>query len=669
MRLSLATKIFLGFAVLLATFGLLAFLSVREIRAIAEDLRTLRDSHLALARLAAQLETHRQNRFRDLERGLDGQDPRTQDLMFRISVAYFPEAVRATVEEARKICQARIALAVSLGEPETGEKVRFYQETATRLDRVAEQHELVGELTRTALVRSRAGEPLDDLAIRYEQLFEALKSETHQLNKLIRDETDRAVRRAEDDERNAVWRVVAMTMSALLVGLLLTFVSARAVAPIGRLARYARAISRGDYEQSVELAGQDELASLAEELQQMARSRKDREAALDRQAAELEAAYRRVADLKRYHESIVRSLRTAVVVTDRELRVTSTNRAAETHWGLAPEVRGRPLTELSLGPPLVAELGPLSALVAKAATVNLQAIVLGDLRADVTIAPLLSEHGDVLGLVVALEDVTDAIRTKEALIRSERLAAIGRMSAHVTHEIRNPLSSIGLNAELLADLVKQVRHAGQTQGATADEAFTLSSAIIREVDRLTAITDEYLRFARLPRPELEAEDVGALLSSIAAFVRRDLEAARVTLELRVTDGLPLVPLDADQIRQALLNLVRNAKDSMPQGGAVVLGAELAGDTLVLSVRDTGFGIPAESLERIFDPFFSTKLTGTGLGLALTQQIVTEHGGHLRVTSQVGQGSEFQIVLPVGQVRAEPSRSPEAPRPVPALLDG
>jgi nitrogen fixation/metabolism regulation signal transduction histidine kinase len=631
-KLSLATKIFVGFLVLLGTFALLAFFSVREIRAVAEDLRTIKEGHLALARLAAQLETHQQNRFRDLRRALQELDRRNQEVVLRIAIAYFPDVIRSTVEDARAVCQSQIERIRSQGGDEADMKIEFYRGIAHRIDRIAEQHEQIDELTRQTSQRLKAEESVEDVLPRVEQLEVALRSDTYQLNKYINDETDRAVRRAEQDERNAVWRVIVMAAIALLVGLMLTFLSARALAPIGRLVRYARAISRGDYEQSVDTHGEGELASLAEELQQMARSRKDREAELDRQAAELEVAYRRVAELKRYHESVVRSLRTAVVVTDRELAITSTNRAAETHWGLAPEVRGRSLEALPIGPPMVKELGPLNALVQRVETVNVKAVPLGELCADVTIAPLQNERGDVLGLVVALEDVTEAIRTKEALIRSERLAAIGRMSAHVTHEIRNPLSSIGLNAELLADLNAD------------EEAKSICRAITREVDRLTAITDEYLRFARLPRPELEEEDVASMLNTIAAFVRRDCEAANVKLDVQVPPDLPRVHVDADQMRQAILNLLRNAKESMPQGGSIVLGADQSNGEVAIYVKDTGFGIPAEAIDRIFDPFYSTKLTGTGLGLALTHQIVTEHGGQLRVASAVGVGSEFRILL-------------------------
>ena len=651
MRLSLSTKVFLGFLALLVTFALLAFFSVLQIRAMAADLRTIKDGHIALARLTARLETHQKNRSRYLDRGLEETDLRNKELVLSSALHYFSEVTQTTLQELRDAAEQQVRRPVSRG---VASQASFYRGVQDRVNRMSVLHKRLDELTAEILLRVTQGASLEATLVELDAVEKSVNAQTFALNNLINDEMDAAVFRAEQDERAAVWSVVVMTVVALVIGMILTAMAGRALAPINHLVRYARAISRGDYEQAVPTPKSDELVSLAEELRLMARSRKDREEELDRQAAELERAYRRVEELKRYHESIVRSLRTGVVVTDRELRVTSTNRAAESHWGLGREaVRGQPLSALPLGPALAERLGPLDELLPQGETFNAEAVPLGELLADVTVAPLESERGDVLGLVVALEDVTEAVRTKEALIRSERLAAIGRMSAHVTHEIRNPLSSIGLNAELLEDLAADAAREGE-----ADAARTLCRAIVREVDRLTAITDEYLRFARLPRPEPRRQAVGELLSSIEAFVRRDCAAAGVEVAVSLPEAPLEVEMDPDQIRQALLNLVRNGKESMPEGGQLTLGArreDPAGPDapaglgrLVIFVRDTGVGIPEAHLDRIFDPFYSTKLTGTGLGLALTQQIVTEHGGTLEVTSAVGAGTEFRVVLPVRQ---------------------
>lgn len=634
--MSLATKIFLGFVALLLGFALLAYWSVVQIRAVGEDLYSLKVGNVALAQLLTQLDTHEQNRFRDLEQGLEQADPGSQVLAFQIANGYFPEATRSVLQQIRAVAQAQ---------KDAPGQAEHQRRLLSLLDQLEKQNESVDQLSRALVEGPRTPETLAEARTKLEELEVALRSTIWQLHRMVSDATNQTMERSRRQEDETGLKILTWIGLALGLGALLTLLMARALAPIRRLVIYARAISRGDYAQTVGPVADAQLAFLADELTQMARARQEREAELDRQAHELERAYRRVEDLKRYHESIVRSLRTAILVTDRELKVTSTNPAAQVMLGVEQDaLRGRALAELPLGQLLAQHLGDLSPLLGRTEPTHLRAVALSTLLVDVTVAPFESERGEHLGLVIALEDVTDAVHTKEALIRSERLAAIGRMSAHVTHEIRNPLSSIGINAELLADLSGQ----RVLDGKSVEEARTLSRAIAKEVDRLTAITEDYLRFARLPRPELVEIDLAELLRTIGAFVKPDLAAARVELHLQLEADLPRLAVDPDQLRQALLNLIRNAKESMPEGGRVVLGAAKVGDAVELFVADQGIGIPEGHLDRIFDPFYSTKLTGTGLGLTLTQQIVGEHGGALKVQSSPGAGSEFRIHLPLRQ---------------------
>jgi signal transduction histidine kinase len=228
---------------------------------------------------------------------------------------------------------------------------------------------------------------------------------------------------------------------------------------------------------------------------------------------------------------------------------------------------------------------------------------------------------------------------EQEVVRSERLAAVGKMAAVITHEVRNPLSSIGLNAELLEEDLR-------ASGASA-EAVALSQKIQREVDRLTSITEEYLRFARLPRPRFEREQVNDIVTGVLDLQREVLESRGVKVNANLAPELPPVAVDEAQLRQALLNLFRNAADAMGVGGGELAVTTRLGATggVEVSVADTGPGIHAEHLPRIFDPFFSTKDGGTGLGLALTQQIIAEHGGTIDVASAPGTGTTFVMTLP------------------------
>jgi signal transduction histidine kinase len=252
----------------------------------------------------------------------------------------------------------------------------------------------------------------------------------------------------------------------------------------------------------------------------------------------------------------------------------------------------------------------------------------------------IEERGpaEVVELAREFNSMGRAIEEREReLVRSERLAAVGKMAAMITHEVRNPLSSIGLNTELLQDELD----------GSSDEAKKLLRAIHREVDRLTAITEEYLAFARLPKPKLAPEAVNPLVGALAAFVREDLATKNVKLVVELGEGDPIALVDAAQIRQCLINLVRNASEALAgkPSGTVVLRTRRAGDRIMIDVEDDGAGIAADVLPRMFDPFFSTKEGGSGLGLALTQQIVKDHGGDLAVQSTVGRGTTFTVSVP------------------------
>ena len=245
-------------------------------------------------------------------------------------------------------------------------------------------------------------------------------------------------------------------------------------------------------------------------------------------------------------------------------------------------------------------------------------------------------------LAQEIETMANALgRRERQLIRSERLATVGKMAAQITHEIRNPLSAIGLNVELLED-----EFAHETHGRACLQA------VAREVDRLSDITENYLRFVRLPQPELAREDIAELVTAVVAFSRADLATAGIDVRLDIAPELPLVTLDENQIRPVLLNLVRNAKEAMATGGTLSIVVsqtpsprsadeptlDVYGDDVIeITVTDTGDGLGDDDPEQLFEPFFTTKKKGTGLGLALARQTVQEHGG--RIDAHPGPGGK------------------------------
>ncbi len=274
-----------------------------------------------------------------------------------------------------------------------------------------------------------------------------------------------------------------------------------------------------------------------------------------------------------------------------------------------------------------ATLRPLAVVTERA-----KAVAAGDLTPRAPVATR-TEIGE---LAVTFESMVAAIaRANERLIASERLATIGKMAAHVTHEIRNPLSSIALNVELLEEDME-----------SGTEAAGLVRAIKREVDRLSDLSQQYLSVARQQPLRLQPEDLGEIVSDALAFMKRYLDSHGVRPHLSIHEGLSEVPVDEGQLKQALFNLIRNAAEAMPDGGDLWLELAAVGTELIVTVDDSGPGIPQEVRERLFEPFFTTKDHGTGLGLAITLRVIQQHGGALDCTERPGGGTRFTIRLPV-----------------------
>ena len=229
--------------------------------------------------------------------------------------------------------------------------------------------------------------------------------------------------------------------------------------------------------------------------------------------------------------------------------------------------------------------------------------------------------------------------TQQELLVAERMATVGRLSLRVAHEVRNPIAAIELNAELLQDIVKE------RPGTDMDEAEGLVTAIRDQVNTLDALTEEYLAFARFPKPHFEEESINHLLEELAAFLRPVATRQGLTINVANDPAAPMMEVDRPLLRQAVLNLLKNGMEALSRGGAITLGSRWDGEALEVFVSDTGSGITSEVAGRLFEPFFTTKPQGTGLGLSITRQIIEEHGGELTWRNGEGGGATFTFRLP------------------------
>jgi signal transduction histidine kinase len=233
-------------------------------------------------------------------------------------------------------------------------------------------------------------------------------------------------------------------------------------------------------------------------------------------------------------------------------------------------------------------------------------------------------------------------RAREAQRRTrelEHLAYVGTLTGGLAHEIRNPLSTLTLNLQLLREDLD--RPGAETDPRILRRLDTLE----QEVKHLQQILDDFLRFAGKYEVHLTVQPLNPVLEDLAAFYQERLQRASIQVRTTFAEGLPEVAFDAPRLKQAVSNLILNAEAAMPQGGDLMIRTEADPHGIRLHVTDTGVGIAPEDMDRIFDPYYSTRPGGTGLGLPTVRRIVQEHGGALEVHSEVGRGTRFTIHLP------------------------
>jgi signal transduction histidine kinase len=234
-------------------------------------------------------------------------------------------------------------------------------------------------------------------------------------------------------------------------------------------------------------------------------------------------------------------------------------------------------------------------------------------------------------------------RLEQAKLQGERLAVVGSMAAQVAHEIRNPLGSISLNLDLVE---RELNVFANSDGSSANECRGLLHEMRSQVSRIRQVLQEYLRFARMPKSERAAVSLKGFLEEKLNFVQPLLDQKHVDLRRMLDPNLPPVCVDAEQLWEAVLNLIRNALDAMPDGGNLTVIAKRHDAEALISISDNGRGMTEEEARHLFVPFFTTKSDGTGLGLAYTQRVINEHGGRIDCATARGKGSTFSIQLPL-----------------------
>lgn len=262
---------------------------------------------------------------------------------------------------------------------------------------------------------------------------------------------------------------------------------------------------------------------------------------------------------------------------------------------------------------------------------------------------------EIGALASELQNMASRLKEREEMIRSQarellradRFSTIGKMATQIAHEIRNPLNALGLKLEMLDEDIEELE---QSLSPATQAGFRTSLAAIgKEIDRLREITDYYLKFAKFPEVERETVDLHTVLTDVVGFYEEEVRRSGVTMDKDIQRNLK-AQVDPNLIRHAVTNLLKNAAEALAEAGRedarIALRAWREQDTIHITVKDNGPGLPQDGEQRVFEPFYSTKKSGTGLGLTLVQQVAEEHGGEVTCTSSETEGTTFRITLPV-----------------------
>jgi two-component system sensor histidine kinase AtoS len=425
-------------------------------------------------------------------------------------------------------------------------------------------------------------------------------------------------------------------LSAILFGALGSIVFARRITqPISRLVERSISAAKGDLEQVIDIRTGDEIEELARNFNQMIQ-----QILLDRN--ELENRLREITSLKAYNDNVLSSMTNGLITIDLNRNIVTLNAMAEQILGKKrEEVIGLSL-EQSFG-----DRHPLSQIMADTLFLR-EGIFHSELELKrseeilwlIASTSLLTDgEGRKIGALVIFQDITEIKSLEEKLQRADRLAALGTLSAGLAHEIKNPLSAIKTFVQLLPKKVENLSFM---------EKFNVT--VPREIDRINQLVEDLLELTRKKVRSLVDVDVNRLILQIIDLHEEEMERRHNVLENHLNEALPPILGDSETLYRALSNLVINAIQAMPNGGSfhISSGLDQVSSTVKITFRDTGIGMDEKTSKNLFNPFFTTKDKGVGLGMALVRKIIEDHRGTIEVMSEKGIGTTFVLGLPVAK---------------------
>lgn len=430
--------------------------------------------------------------------------------------------------------------------------------------------------------------------------------------------------------RNHLQKSLLILALATALALLAAWRISRSITrPLALLTEQARALAGGSGSSRVEISSADEVGELAADFNRMAAELETRNRHLLDTMEQLDRSRQEVTGERNFMEGVVNSISSAIIPFASSGAMISANTKGMTILPEKPLVGQHYREVFKHWPELVTRVDDT---VAGKRSFGRTPFTVDGRFLDIGIFPIGGAMEQ--GITVTIRDETEKERMREEMTRMDRFVSLGRLSAGIAHEIRNPLTGITL---LLDDL--------HDRSSIDPASREMLGKALAEIERVEKLINALLSYASPPRSAFSQGDFGMVVKDTLLFFRKACEKAGVNLSSRIGE-IPPFAFDQDKIRQMLLNLLRNALVATDSGGVITVAAEAVNGAVTLTVRDTGQGIPAADIEQIFEPFFTRSKGGTGLGLSITQRIVEEHHGTISAASIAGKGTVFTVLLPL-----------------------
>ena len=646
MRFSLGFRVFLGFLIINLLYILILIVALIRLSDMGEKSRVFSNVYLPIYKYIQRIESSRNIQHEELKKSLELKEKDEKLNSIRAYASSFANTNNELLTRIKSLLNIFERLMISTGEEKS------YQQLQGRLKSVEQKSEQylrsIDKLVESIQLDIYPG-PID-YWVPVENSENILRKEQKifimQIEGLMRS----LITRIESEENSIRWQLIIFTILAFVISVLVLLSIERRLSRIVRFSSKMNSMIMRHQFEPIRVPDEDEISDLINnvnnltlELLNIQKETEENRNQLILLNTNLRKLNSELEYIKSFNESIINSIKISILVLNEKLQIIKYNPVSESMLGLNEAQLQKNFCEVFQGISSDSLKESLNRALYENKMSILQEVEFrrGDSRQilDIIISPFLGESREIKGILLMVEDRTENVRTRKLLEQSERLATIGRMSAQLTHQIKNPLSTIGLNLDMLTEDMES--------GSINRDSFVKRISIIKgEIENLIHLSNEYLRFANISDVVIEGIDINNLIQSIVDLYQIECQNNRISVELNLSRSIPEIKGNKNELKQAIVNVFVNAMESLMNGGKILIKTYESEGSVFIEISDTGEGIDEDIIPHIFDPFYSTKEGGVGLGLSISAQIIEQMGGKIACKNNPDKGVTFTFRLPI-----------------------